>query len=667
MPKRPREHVLEEESRKRFEQALPDQWVVRKPDPDYAIDAEVEVFGEDGNSTGLVFYVQLKATDEEGLPKALKLSFKKETIEYYHKLKLPTLIVRYHSPSRQLFSRWAHSIDLYYSSPDADNYSVQFAEDSLWGEETPEQVRTYVEQLRDLESAMPLPIEFSLHLSTEFSDDTYPLRLESTLRALMRSQQMPVSLASSGPTELSAEIIVLPTEVRISVLQKNLFTMHGLQDKDDKYNEDRLPYDILSTLGCSLFLTGRKTMALQILTDNLPNSALVESIDFLALMSSFIGSEKSFPTVIRLMQNILESDRSDKAGIVNNIFMVIFMPGHLKFGCPENLQKDLSNLMLDLCKRMESEGENEAAAVTYYNLGNAMRHSNLFTDRQVIAWYKKAARLWEAYLKRDYFWAELGGVLFNCRKYLCSSRFYGRALAIEENPWTMGLCADALLFSGRYSESLACYQDYISKEKAEDLNTEMTLKAGLVESLIDSTKIRRQRRMEEKAFDLAAIDLKKAMSSKKTAMAAISKLEEIYNVDLLCSMMWAHLATLYNYVGDVEQAFHAALATCLLEPGNLEAWWACIMWGVKIRSPILGAVGFLAYEKNGEELIESFLKHIEAQRKDVDKEAATILKALFDGIRSHHADNMKEGYSVARMLEEKDSYQEIRVKNTHLS
>lgn len=665
MPKRPREHILEEESRKRFEQLLPDNWVIRKPEPDYGIDAVVEVFNENGSSTGLVFNVQTKATDQEDLSKALKLSFKKDTIGYYHNLKLPTLIVRYHSPTKHLFSRWAHSIDLYYSSPDADSYTVQFPEDSRWEKETPELIRTYLEQLRELDKILPLPIEFSLRLDAQFSDDAYPLKLESKIRSLIKAQQIPISVTTEDRTDLPAKITVAATEVGISVLEKNVFVIHGLQGQDGKYNENRLPYDILSIVGCSFFRTGRKTVAFQILADNLPHSALIDSIDFLSLMSSFIGSEKAFDTVVRLLGNILESDRSDKVGIVNNVFMVIFTPGHLKFGCPESLQKELARILLDLCNEMESGGENEAAGMTYYNLGNVMRRSSFFTDRQVFSWYMKAARLWEAYLKRDYFWAELGGVLFHCRKYLCSSKFYKKALTINEKSWTMGLCADALMFAGRYEESLAYYRDYQRKE--EDLDTEMILKAELVRGFVESTGIKRQRRMEEKAFSLAAIDLKDAMNSEKAAMDAISKLEEIYKVDLLCPMMWAHLATLYNYVGEIEQAFHAALTTCLLKPSNLQAWWACIMWGAQIRTPILGAVGFLAYEKNGEKLIEYFMQNIEAQGKSVDAEAVEILKLMFDGIRSHYEDHAKEDHSVMRIFEGEDSYEEIRFEDVHRS
>lgn len=75
MPKRTREHILKDESRKHFNDLLPDNWVVRTPAPDYGIDGEVEIFSKDGSPTGLMFFVQLKATDQKNLSKALKISF----------------------------------------------------------------------------------------------------------------------------------------------------------------------------------------------------------------------------------------------------------------------------------------------------------------------------------------------------------------------------------------------------------------------------------------------------------------------------------------------------------------------------------------------------------------------------------------------------------------
>lgn len=66
MPKRPRNHVLEALSRDALSSRLtgPLGWVVRDIAIDYGIDAEVEIFDADGNTTGLTFKVQLKGMEK---------------------------------------------------------------------------------------------------------------------------------------------------------------------------------------------------------------------------------------------------------------------------------------------------------------------------------------------------------------------------------------------------------------------------------------------------------------------------------------------------------------------------------------------------------------------------------------------------------------------------
>ena len=55
MSQRPRSHQLEDESKNHFRQIIPKAWVYRDVSPDYGIDAEIEIFNEHGESTGLQF------------------------------------------------------------------------------------------------------------------------------------------------------------------------------------------------------------------------------------------------------------------------------------------------------------------------------------------------------------------------------------------------------------------------------------------------------------------------------------------------------------------------------------------------------------------------------------------------------------------------------------
>ncbi|UBZ13493.1 DUF4365 domain-containing protein [Flagellimonas marinaquae] len=62
---RSRTHILEEESLLELKKILPIEWVIREKPKDYGIDIEVEIFTSKGEYTGIVFWIQLKATDSK--------------------------------------------------------------------------------------------------------------------------------------------------------------------------------------------------------------------------------------------------------------------------------------------------------------------------------------------------------------------------------------------------------------------------------------------------------------------------------------------------------------------------------------------------------------------------------------------------------------------------
>src|SRR5436190_15060219 len=114
MPHRPRSHEIETKSRNAFRAAVPTRWVVRDVDQDYGIDLEVELFDDEGIATGQRFFVQLRATDDVRLERALAVRLSLDALSYYRSSDAPVLIVRYHVPTGQIFSRWAHTYDPYY-------------------------------------------------------------------------------------------------------------------------------------------------------------------------------------------------------------------------------------------------------------------------------------------------------------------------------------------------------------------------------------------------------------------------------------------------------------------------------------------------------------------------------------------------------------------------
>lgn len=107
MAKRPRSHQLEDLSRNRFRDLMGPHWVVRDRSHDYGIDFEVEIFSPDGESTGLIFLAQLKATDSAKA--ADRLAMPNDKLAYFADLDLPVALFRYASTDDSW--RWSWIFD----------------------------------------------------------------------------------------------------------------------------------------------------------------------------------------------------------------------------------------------------------------------------------------------------------------------------------------------------------------------------------------------------------------------------------------------------------------------------------------------------------------------------------------------------------------------------
>ncbi|QAY77255.1 DUF4365 domain-containing protein [Sphingosinicella sp. BN140058] len=176
MPKRSRSHELEELSVARFNALLPAKWVSRAKLPDYGIDREVEVFDEEGNSTGLTFLVQLRATDSAELGDRVVLET--DELDYYRQLDLPVIVARYSSLYDSFFWQWDITIRSRVRPKEGQSsVTYRYKKTELWGEATPAAIRRTLEVRRALSSypqgaAVPVRLDLSrlppeMHYATE--------------------------------------------------------------------------------------------------------------------------------------------------------------------------------------------------------------------------------------------------------------------------------------------------------------------------------------------------------------------------------------------------------------------------------------------------------------------------------------------------------------------
>lgn len=160
MPAKPKSHVNEESSRTAFRVAIPQSWSYTPPDRDYGVDGDVEVF-EDGVSTGIHFWVQLKSKERKGATAKIKIEHK--TRNYWSQLDTPTLLVIWDEQTNSMWWEWAHLIDDWKSKPNAKSMTVTASNE--WTADTPgallKEIRAF-RAIRTHRNGLPIFVQFRL-------------------------------------------------------------------------------------------------------------------------------------------------------------------------------------------------------------------------------------------------------------------------------------------------------------------------------------------------------------------------------------------------------------------------------------------------------------------------------------------------------------------------
>ena len=111
MPQRPRPHIQEDNSRKYFNNKIPQEWTVEDIDNDYGVDVLIEIFNGQ-NATGSTFISQLKSTDKEFQGDTVSVQIDRKTLNYLKQRLEPALIVLYVSSDKEAYWIWLREISI---------------------------------------------------------------------------------------------------------------------------------------------------------------------------------------------------------------------------------------------------------------------------------------------------------------------------------------------------------------------------------------------------------------------------------------------------------------------------------------------------------------------------------------------------------------------------
>ncbi len=594
MSERTRSHELEELSVRRFRDRLPPKWVSRSKQPDYGIDCEVEVFDEDGASTGLMFLVQLRATDdaERGDRVRLKVS----EADYYAQFDLPVAVVRYCSVTDAFHWAWADIIRSRISlASDQASFTYVFSEEERWAGATPAQIRRTLDVRRALAAFPPgAPIPIRLELDRIPAEARFPIE-RAMAKAIASSNG--VLVRAVGATQ-PIEVHVVPEPaylaVRIDSLASTTFDL--VDPAPDDYITATL-YGLVRLLMRKRLVRQAEVVARVIIARGRP-------FDFGDLaITACQALARDLPALVDLA---IVNDLHDQTVVFHSVIARILFQAPQDDAARWTAVDRFFAASLEAARAVDPDSE----AASHYSIGNFYRGQRGLQGTLTRAFreYNSARRLRPAYLRTGYFLRELGGVLFERRRYAAAVRSYQAAHALDPAPDLAFLLGDALLLSGGVAEAQDCFADAAAHAEESGLVQEAELKRLTCTWLLATARAERVPRRCSEARRLHGAN----GLYDPTALAAL--LAEVDGLDPLAHF---NLGITRARQGDRASALNHFLLCAFVQPNDAEAWANAAMCALGLRqNELLVAIMAVAVHKAGAEAYERLRRDLIVQGAD---------------------------------------------------
>jgi len=596
--------------------------------PDYGLDYTVEIFDADEKGTGLSFHVQLKATDESDLDRALgSVRFPRETADYYRSQTLPVLIVRYHAPSKQLFGRWFHAYNPHLAlregaTSDANTIRFQFYEGDLFTEEAPALIEAGLRgflKFRSPELALPLRVA----VTSDEADVTAPYPTAFALRRLLAPVSDLVTFEVREPAADDPSISVGRQRAVVSLADVASVTVDH-EDPPDKH-PDRYAADLAMALSVTLAYVGQANLSAQIAFAAGATSRVIADPEVSMTVAGAMFRSRRVLEAIRLADALDSSDDEDIRTAAFAFLTVLLARG-------DRLTNDERALALSMTEqRLErrlQRGDDEGAAAEAYSL--AMLKKRLRDAPSSIESFRMAADLDDRYLERAYYHSDFAGVLFENGDYEEAAERYGKAVELGQRGLTMALHADALLFSGRYEDALQRFDHYLSEDPQPDEAPEWRLKRRILPLLIDTVGGEQVRQPDAAVALLEPWDFEKGPNMPVEEAWRICS--EAVALDACLGEAWFRLALMaIGGKEDPRDGAPFAIAGAVLRRTGVSAWVNAVLFSDPTDESTISDLLYAGYHLNGDELVQRITETVpEAPHfKDV---AGRVIELLDDAV-----------------------------------
>lgn len=639
-PKRTRSHQLENESIMALESAIPTEWLYRRLSQDYGIDGEVEIFNGE-NATALKFLVQLKATDEKNLSKALSITLPLDKCDYYFRHTLPVLICRYHSPSKHLFVKWFHSFDPYYCrSPKSKNAKITLDVECKWTAQTPCILLEELTAFQSIRSpSLPKPLPFDLVIDSETIAGLTRFQISSLLRESLQPVQGLISIKKlQGVTKATNVIHLSESRITITLAGQNGCTLHGVENYPVKDASDTLPVDIFLAIGIALHHHGHSNLGAAIASEFNGRGLLTKNTEVVLHLASCFSAGNKFHRAAEIAESLFEIEEFR----INAQYLMQSVLLHSRERFSKSERVNVSSILARMAEKVESSDPALSSALHY-------SHANfLVFDKsylKALKYYKKASRIYKDYLTREYYWREIGGLLFECGHFSRAVKAYACAVQLGSNhPKILGAYAESLFYTGEYKRAEETFALYFIDREPDPSDALLYLSHFASRHLQIFLKIDKQNRRPKEARE---IFLDKKEFTEEDYLNVLSH-------DGLCPFVWYNIGQFRLEKGDRNSALFAFLMASLLFPQDVESWQNFLSLANEYDENLFYAGVVSAYLVNGETFSRFYIEKLTTPEslkaaEDLFSELATILKP--DKSKTIRFHRVEGGYDIVRSNE----------------
>lgn len=556
---RPRQHIIETESKKSLNSIIPSHWVLRELAYDYGLDFMVEIF-KDENSTGNIFYIQLKGSDKTIEDNVISYQLKKEHIEYYNSILSPVLFVLFSTTTNQFWGLWSNQLKdvLIEKGSEQKTYKLNLDQEHIIDK------RFFV----NLENTFSIDLPKKVNISINSEGDNGTLFHQQVLKWMQFYYADYVEVNNNLlPSTIKFEYKdIADSKLSVSITSsKKKFDLNPIDLNDDTFlylpilDINHCPRQLNEVLILVSFLLHKYNIrnSIEILIRNFANyyGQLLNPIFLFEMIKNGIETN-SILEIQKFSKATIEKNRLDIFQLINFSIITFNNEGRLT----ELYQSNLLNAIEKL--------EDKSLIGTFsYNLANSYRSTHeLFLASK---FYQNARKNEPKYLDKFYWWFEYAGVLFLSSHFCFAEKFYKKSYELNNEyfaPLIFSLLGDSLFFQGKFSEAKDEFDKFLSVE-SEFSSEEIFLKRQVCENFILA-------RLDNISFNIEK-------SQELTEKAFKDKNHEMLTEAIACfplnGLAWFNYGVFLKDNKDIKNAFTAFLTAACIQDWDKEAWKNCLL------------------------------------------------------------------------------------------